>query len=99
MPETSQQEKLGQVLEVSYHKWKSWVRPKGTETSAVWVRDTQSGAEGNRKDIDDEKLHALPKSNSMKRTSGCANVARFGEAALEAAKMFLKDNKVIDYFV
>ena len=74
-------------------------RSKGAETSVVWVRDTQASVEGNRKDMDDEKLHALPKSNSMKPTSGHTNVARFGEAALEAAKKFLKDNKVIDYFV
>ena len=51
-PEASQPEKLGQLLEVSYHKWKSLARCKGAEASVVWVRDTQVGAEGNRKDSD-----------------------------------------------
>ena len=71
-------------------------RCKGTEASVVWVRDTQVGAKGNCKNMNDEKLHALPESNSVKPTSGYADVARFGEAALESAKKFLKDNKVID---
>ena len=35
----------------------------------------------------------------MKPTSGFADVAGFGEVALEAAKKFLKDNKVTDQFV
>ena len=81
---------------MSYHEWKSLARHKDAEASIVWVRDTQAGAEGNRKDSDYEKLQALPESNSVKPTSGCADVARFGEASLEAAKNFLKDNKVID---
>ena len=46
--------------------------------------------------MDDEKLHALPEINSVKPTSGRADVVRFGEAALEAARKFLEDNKVID---
>ena len=53
-------------------------------------------AEGNCKDSDYEKLHALPKINSVKPTSGRTDVIRFGEAALEAARKFIKDNKVID---
>ena len=61
-------EKLGQLSEVSYHEWKSLARCKGAEASIVWVRDTQVGAEGNRKDKDDEKLHALPESESVKPT-------------------------------
>ena len=69
---------------------------KDAEASIVWVRDTQAGTEGNRKDSDYEKLHALPESNSVKPTSGRADMARFGEASLEAAKNFLEDNKVID---
>ena len=96
MPESSQPEKLGQILEVSYHEWKFLARRKGTEASVVWVRDTQAGAEGNHKDRDYEKLQALAESNSEKPTSGCADVSRFGEDALEAAKKFLEDNKVID---
>ena len=71
-------------------------RRKDAEASIVWVRDTQAGAEGNRKDSDYEKLQALPESNSVKPTLGCADVARFGEASLEAAKNFLENNKVID---
>ena len=54
------------------------------------------GAEGNRKDSDYEKMHTLPESNSVKPTSGRADMARFGEASLEAAKNFLENNKVID---
>lgn len=81
---------------MSYHEWKSLAIRKGTEASIVWVRDTQAGAEGNRADSDYEKLQALPESNSVKPTSGRADVARFGEASLEAAKNFLEDNKVID---
>ena len=69
---------------------------KGTEARVVWVRDNQAGVEGNHKVRDDKNLHALPESNSEKPTSGCTDVARFGEAALEAAKKFLEDNKVID---
>ena len=60
------------------------------------MRDTQAGVEGNRKDSEYEKMYALPESNSVKPTSGCADVARFGEGSLEAAKNFLEDNKVID---
>ena len=81
---------------MSYHEWKSLARCKGAEASFVCVRDTQAGAEGNRENMDDEKLHALLSSNSVKPTSGRADVARFGEADLEAARKFLKDNKVID---
>ena len=96
MPEASQPKKLGQLLEVSYHKWKSLARRKGTEASVLWLRDTQVGSEGNHKDSDYEKLQALPESNSVKLTSGRADVARFGEASLEAAKNSLEDNQVID---
>ena len=60
------------------------------------MRDTQAGAEGNREDSDYEKLQAIPESDSVKPTSGRADVARFGEANMEAAKNFLEDNKVID---
>ena len=81
---------------MSYHKWKSLARCKGAEASVVCLRDTQAGAEGNRKDSDYKELQALPDSNSVKPTLGCTDVARFGEAALEAAKKFLEDNKVID---
>ena len=81
---------------MSYHEWKSLARRKDAEASIVWVRDTQAGAEGNREDSDYEKLHALPESDSVKPSSGRADVARFGEASLEAAKNFLEDNKVID---
>ena len=81
---------------MSYHNWKNLARCKGAEASVVWVRDTQAGAVGNRKDSDYKKLQALPESNSVKPTSGDADVARFGEASLEAAKSFLEDNKVID---
>ena len=94
--EASQQEKLGQLLEVFYHEWKTLARCKGAEASLVRVRDTQAGAEGNREDSEYEKMHALPASNSVKPNSGCADVARFGEASLEAARNFLEDNKVID---
>ena len=81
---------------MSYHEWNSLARCKGTETSVVWVRDTQVGAEGNRKDSDYKNMHVLPESNSVKPTSDRADVVRFGEASLEAAKTFLEDNKVID---
>ena len=74
-------------------------RYKDAEASIVWVRDTQAGAEGNREDSDYEKLQALPESNSVTPTSGCADMARFGETSLEVAKNFLEDNKVIDEFV
>ena len=81
---------------MSYHEWKSLARCKGADASVVWVRDTQASAESNRKDMDDEKLHALPESNSVKPASGCTVAVRFGEAALEAAKNFFEDNRVID---
>ena len=68
IPEASQPEKLGQLLEVSYHEWKSLARRKDAEASIVWVRDTQAGVEGNRDDSDYEKLQALPESNSVKPT-------------------------------
>ena len=45
--------------------------------------------EGNHKDSD-KKLHALLESSSVKPISGFADVARFGEAALEVAKNFSK---------
>ena len=81
---------------MSYHEWKILARCKDTEASIVWVRDTQAGAEGRREGNDYEKMHALPESNSVKPTLGRADMARFGEASLEAAKTFLEDNKVID---
>ena len=68
MPEASQPEKLGQLLKVSYHEWKSLARRKDAEASIVWVRDTQAGAEGNREDSEYEKLQALPESDSEKPT-------------------------------
>ena len=68
MPEASQPEKLGQLLEVSYHEWKSLARRKDAEASIVWVRDTQAGAEGNHKDSDYENMHALPESDYVKPT-------------------------------
>ena len=68
MPEVSQPEKLGKLLEVSYHEWKSLARRKDAEASIVWVRDAQAGAEGNREDSDYKKMHALPESNSVKPT-------------------------------
>ena len=55
--------------------------------------------EGNHEDMDDEKLHTLPESNSVKPTSGHAYAARFGEIALEVVKNFLKNNKAINQFV
>ena len=70
-------------------------RHKGAEASVIWVRDTQPSAEGNHEDSDYNKLQALPESNSVKPNSGCADVARFGEAALEATRKILEDNKVI----
>ena len=93
-PETSQPEKLGHLLKVSYHEWKSLARHKGAEASVFWVRDTSVGPEGNRKDMNNEKLHALPESNYEKPTSGCTDVARFGEAALEPVREFLENNKL-----
>ena len=54
------------------------------------------GAEGNYEDNDYEKLQALPESDSMKPSSGHTDAARFGEVALEAAKNYLQNNKVID---
>ena len=66
MSEANQQEKLGQLLEVSYHERKNW--QKGTEASIVWVRDTHVGVEGNREDSDYKKWQALPENNSVKLT-------------------------------
>ena len=43
-------------------------KTKGTEAGVVWVRDTQAGVKGNRKDSDYEKLQVLPESNSVKPT-------------------------------
>ena len=59
---------------MSYHEWKSLARRKDAEASIFWVRDTQAGAKGNREDMDDESLHALPESNSVKPASGCADM-------------------------
>ena len=81
---------------MSYHQWRSLAKCKGAEGSVVWVTDIQVGVEGNHENMDDEKLNALPESKSVKLASSFADVARFGEAALEAAKNFLEDNKVID---
>ena len=67
-PEASQPEKLEHLLEVSYHEWKSLIKCKDAEASIIWVRDTQVGVEGNRKDSDNEKMHALPESDSVKPT-------------------------------
>ena len=53
---------------MSYHEWKSLARYKVAEASVVWVKDTQVGAEGNRKDSDYEKLQVLAESNSVKPT-------------------------------
>ena len=68
MPEANQQERLGQLLEVSYHEWKSLARCKDAEASIVWVRDSQVGAEDNCEDSEYKKMHALPESDSVKPT-------------------------------
>ena len=99
MPETWLQEKLGQLLKVSYNKWKSLAKHKGAEASNLWVREAQAGADRCGQDMDYEKLQALTESNSVQLTSGCNDMARFGEVALEAAKNFLENKKVIDQLV
>ena len=53
---------------MSYYEWKNLARRKDAEASVVWVRDTQAGAEGNHEDIEYEKMHALPESDSVKPT-------------------------------
>ena len=68
---------------MSYDKWKSLAKHKGTEASIVWVREAQEGADHCGEDGDNEKLQALAVSNLVKPTSGFADVARFGEVALE----------------
>ena len=95
-PENSQPEKLGQLLEVSYHEWKSLARRRGAEASIAWVRETQAGADNFAADVDDEKREVLAECNYLKPTSGRDDVARFGAVALEAAKNFLEDHKVTD---
>ena len=95
-PERSQPENLGQLIEVSYHEWKSLARCKGAEASIVWVRETQAGADNFTATTDTEKPKFLAKCNFTKTTSSSDDVARFSEVTLEAAKNFLEDNKVID---
>ena len=80
---------------MSYHEWKSLAKCKGAKASIVWLREAQAGADSCNEDRDYEKLQALAESNSVKPTSGCDDVAKFGEIALEAAKRFLED-KVIN---
>ena len=81
---------------MSYHKWKSLARHRGAEASIVWVRETQVGADNFAAEIDTKKPKFLEKCNFVKITSSPDDVARFEEVTLEAAKNFLKDNKVID---
>ena len=55
-PESSQPENLGQLIEVSYRKWKSLARCKAAEASIIWVRETQAGADNYTAATDTEKL-------------------------------------------
>ena len=63
------------------------------------MREAQADADNYNEDMHCKKLQALAESNSVKPTSGCDDMARFGEVALEVAKNSLKDNKVMDQFV
>ena len=54
------------------------------------------GADSCDEDMDHEKPQVLAECNSVLLTSKCFDVARFGGSALEAAKNFLEDKKVID---
>ena len=95
-PESGQPENPRQLLEVSYHEWKSLARHKGAEASVVWVRETQVGADNFAAATDTEKLEFLAKCNFAKITSSPDDMARFEEVTLETAKNFHEDNKVID---
>ena len=75
--ERSQPENLGQLIEVSYHEWKSLARCKGAEASIVWVRETQAGADNFAATTDTEKPNFLAKCNFTKTTSSSDDVARF----------------------
>ena len=75
------------------------IKRKSVEVSIVWVREAQAGADSCDEDADHEKWQVLAECNSVMPTSSHNDVARFGGSALEAAKNFLKDNKVIDQFV
>ena len=57
------------------------------------------GADSCGEEMDYENLQSLAESNSVKPTSGCNDVARFGEVAPEAAQNNLKDDKVIDQVI
>ena len=63
------------------------------------MRTSQAGTDKCSKNMDDNKWQALAKSKSIESTSGCNDIARFGEAALEAAKKFFEEKRVIDSFV
>ena len=63
------------------------------------MREAQTGADGCNEDTDNKKLQALTECKSVMPTSSCNDIARFGGNALESAKNFLEDNKVIDQFV
>ena len=95
-PESIQPENLGQLIEVSYHKWKSLARCRGAEAGIVWVRETKAGADNFAAALDTKKPKFLEKCNFAKTTSSSDDVARFEEIILEAAKSFLEDKKVID---
>ena len=82
-----------------YHEWKSLAKHKCAEVSILWVIEAQAGADSCNEDADHKKPQVLAECNSVIPTSGCDDVARFGGSALEAAKKFLKGNKVVDQFV
>ena len=57
------------------------------------------GVDTCNEDPDNKKPQVLAECNSVMPTLSCDDFASFGGSALEAAKNFLKDNKVIDQFV
>ena len=60
------------------------------------MREFLAGADSCNEDADQEKPQVLAECNSVMPNLSHDDVERFGQSALEAAKYFLEENKVID---
>ena len=54
---------------MSYNKWKSLAKRKGTEASIVWVREAQTGVDSCDKGMDNEKPHSKNRSKPVRSKS------------------------------
>ena len=92
-PERSQPENLRQLIEVSYHEWKSLARCKGAEASIVWVRETQAGADNFAATIDTEKPNVWQNATSQRQPQAQMMWQGFQKLHWKLPRIFLKTTR------